>query len=96
MTISFTALNALRGSGSSATATTAATHAHYRQHGRTTAIDDHSDFQVLKRIRRFLLPKDFAIQDCLLQEMVAGYDIGDPIADRLITEGALLRVTVLS
>lgn len=87
MTISFTALNALRGSGSSATATTAATHAHYRQHGRTTAIDDHSDLQVLKRIRRFLLPKDFAIQDCLLQEMVAGYDIGDPIADRLITEG---------
>lgn len=87
MTISFTALNALRGSGSSATATTAATHAHYRQHGRTTAIDDHSDLQVLKRIRRFLLPKDFAIQDSLLEEMVAGYDIGDPIADRLITEG---------
>lgn len=87
MTISFTALNALRGSGSSATATTATTHAHYRQHGRTTAIDDHSDLQVLKRIRRFLLPKDFAIRDSLLQEMVAGYEIGDPIADRLITEG---------
>jgi len=87
MIISFTALNALRGSSSSAAATNAATHAHYRQHGRTTATDDHSDLQVLKRIRRFLLPKDFAIQDRLLQEMVAGYDIGDPIADRLITQG---------
>ena len=87
MTISFTALNALRGFDSSAAATTAASHTHYRQHGRTTATDDHADLQVLKRIRRFLLPKDFAIQDRLLQELVAGYDIGDPVADRLVAEG---------
>ena len=51
----------------------------YQRHGRTTAIDDHSDLQVLKRIKRYLLPKDFAISQDLLNEMVAGYDIGDPL-----------------
>lgn len=60
---------------------------HYRRHGRTTAIDDHSDLQVLKRIRRYLLPKDFVIEDRLLKEMVSGYDIGDPIADKLVADG---------
>ena len=33
----------------------------YQRHGRSTAIDDHSDLQVPKRIRRYLLPKDFQI-----------------------------------
>ena len=55
----------------------------YLRHGRTTAIDDHSDLQVLKRIKRYLLPKDFAISPALLEEIVAGYDIGDPLADDL-------------
>ena len=55
----------------------------YLRHGRTTAIDDHSDLQVLKRIKRYLLPKDFAISPTLLEEIVAGYDIGDPLADDL-------------
>ena len=55
----------------------------YQCHGRTTAIDDHSDLQVLRRIKRHLLPKDFIISQTLLDEMVAGYDIGDPIADTL-------------
>lgn len=59
----------------------------YRRHGRTTAIDDHADLQVLKRIRRFLLPKDFVIQDQLLMQMVDGYDHGDPLADELVANG---------
>lgn len=59
----------------------------YQQHGRTTAIDDHSDLQVLTRIKRYLLPKDFVISQDLLNEMVAGYDIGDPLADTLAADG---------
>lgn len=59
----------------------------YQRHGRTTAIDDHSDLQVLRRIKRYLLPKDFTISQDLLHEMVAGYDIGDPLADALATDG---------
>ena len=59
----------------------------YQRHGRTTAIDDHSDLQVLKRIKRYLLPKDFVISQDLLEEIVAGYDIGDPLADDLATDG---------
>ncbi len=62
-------------------------HIDYQRHGRTTAVDDHSDLQVLKRIRRYLLPKDFTISAELLAEIVEGYDIGDPLADRLATEG---------
>lgn len=61
--------------------------ASYQRHGRTTAIDDHSDLQVLRRIKRYLLPKDFTISQDLLNEMVAGYDIGDPLADALATDG---------
>lgn len=59
----------------------------YQRHGRTTAIDDHSDLQVLKRIRRHLLPKNFAISPTLLAEIVEGYDIGDPLADQLAIDG---------
>ena len=59
----------------------------YQRHGRTTAIDDHSDLQVLKRIRRYLLPKDFEISPRLLAEIVDGYDIGDPLADPLAADG---------
>ena len=58
----------------------------YQRHGRTTAIDDHSDLQVLKRIKRYLLPKDFTISPALLDGVVAGYDIGDPLADALATQ----------
>ncbi len=58
----------------------------YQRHGRTTAIDDHSDLQVLKRIKRYLLPKDFTISPALLDEIVAGYDIGDPLADALAAQ----------
>src|SRR5699024_6368463 len=47
----------------------------------------HSDLQVLKRIKRYLLPKDFVISQELLQEMVAAYDIGDPLADALAADG---------
>ena len=57
--------------------------ASYQRHGRTTAIDDHSDLQVLKRIKRYLLPKNFVISQNLLDEIVAGYDIGDPLTDAL-------------
>lgn len=59
----------------------------YRRHGRTTAVNDHSDLQVLKRIRRFLLPRSFHIQESLLNEMASGYDIGDPLADSLVSSG---------
>lgn len=59
----------------------------YRRHGRTTAIDDHPDLQVLQRIRRFLLPKNFIIEDALLMQLVAGYDQGDAVADELIANG---------
>lgn len=58
----------------------------YQRHGRTTAINDHSDLQVLKRIKRYLLPKDFKISPTLLDEIVAGYDIGDPLADALAAD----------
>lgn len=61
--------------------------ASYQRHGRTTAFTDHSDLQVLRRIRRYLLPKDFKISQALLDEMVAGYDIGDPLADALAADG---------
>ena len=61
--------------------------ASYQRHGRTTAIDDHSDLQVLKRIKRYLLPKDFEISSTLLAEIVNGYDIGDPLADNLAADG---------
>ncbi len=60
--------------------------ASYQRHGRTTAIDDHSDLQVLQRIKRYLLPKDFVISQDLLEEMVAGYDIGDPLTDKLAAD----------
>ncbi|MGO2385844.1 MAG: oxygenase MpaB family protein, partial [Psychrobacter sp.] len=58
----------------------------YQRHGRTTDINDHSDLQVLKRIKRYLLPKDFTISPALLDEIVAGYDIGDPLADALAAQ----------
>ena len=58
----------------------------YQRHGRTTAIDDHSDLQVLKRIKRYLLPKDFVISQTLLNQIVEGYDIGDPLADSLAAD----------
>jgi len=58
----------------------------YQRHGRTTDINDHIDLQVLKRIKRYLLPKDFTISPALLNEIVAGYDIGDPLADALATQ----------
>ncbi|MGO2339426.1 MAG: oxygenase MpaB family protein [Psychrobacter sp.] len=61
--------------------------ASYLRHGRTTAIDDHSDLQVLKRVKRYLLPKNFVLSQDLLNEIVSGYDIGDPLADALATEG---------
>lgn len=61
--------------------------ASYQRHGRTTAIDDHSNLQVLQRIKRYLLPKDFVISQDLLEEMVAGYDIGDPLTDTLAADG---------
>ena len=59
----------------------------YQRHGRTTSIDDHSDLQVLRRIKRHLLPKDFTISPTLLAQIVEGYDIGDPIADKLAADG---------
>ena len=59
----------------------------YQRHGRTTATDDHSDLQVLQRIKRYLLPKNFTISQDLLDEIVAGYDIGDPLADALVADG---------
>ncbi|MES1963852.1 DUF2236 domain-containing protein [Psychrobacter sp. AH5] len=62
-------------------------HINYQRHGRTTAIDDHSDLQVLRRIKRYLLPKDFTISPTLLAEIVDGYDIGDPLADSLAADG---------
>ena len=55
----------------------------YLRHGRTTRPDDHSDLQVLRRIKRFLLPKDFVISPALLTDMAAGYDIGDGLMDPL-------------
>ena len=61
--------------------------ADYQRHGRSTAIDDHSDLQVLKRIKRYLLPKNFVIPPALLEEIVSGYDIGDPLTDTLAKDG---------
>ncbi|MGM8886037.1 oxygenase MpaB family protein [Psychrobacter sp. 1U2] len=58
----------------------------YLRHGRSTATNDHSDLQVLKRIKRYLLPKGFEIDPKLLAEIVDGYDIGDPLADQLAAD----------
>jgi len=58
----------------------------YLRHGRTTRPDDHSDLQVLRRIKRFLLPKDFVISPALLTDMAAGYDIGDSLMDNLCVQ----------
>lgn len=55
-----------------------------RKHGRTTEITQHAELQVLNRIRKFLLPKDFTVSSALLEEMAEGYDIGDPVVDRLL------------
>ena len=55
-----------------------------RQHGRTTDVNQHTELQVLKRIRKYLLPKDFSVSQALLNEMAEGYDIGDPVVDRLL------------
>lgn len=57
--------------------------ANTKRHGRTTDIKHNIDLQVLKRIRKHLLPKDFQISLSLLQEIQAGYDVGDPVVDRL-------------
>ena len=37
--------------------------------GRNTDIDHHADLQVLQRIKRFLLPRDFEVSKDLLQQM---------------------------
>ena len=58
----------------------------YRRHGRTTAIDEHADLQVLRRIRKYLLPKDFQISPQLLTQMANGYEVGDPLADSLLAQ----------
>ena len=58
----------------------------YRRHGRTTNVDEHADLQVLRRIRQYLLPKDFQISTELLTQMAVGYDMGDPIADGLLSQ----------
>ncbi|GAA0316893.1 oxygenase MpaB family protein [Psychrobacter aestuarii] len=65
------------------TAHTSVDAACYLRHGRTTRPDDHSDLQVLRRIKRFLLPKDFVVSPALLSDMAAGYDIGDGLMDSL-------------
>ena len=57
-----------------------------RKHGRTTEITQHAELEVLRRIRKFLLPKDFTVSSALLEEMAAGYDIGDPVVDRLLAK----------
>lgn len=57
-----------------------------RKHGRTTEITHHAELEVLRRIRKFLLPKDFTVSSALLEEMAAGYDIGDPVVDRLLAK----------
>lgn len=41
----------------------------------------------MRRIKRYLLPKGFTISQRLLTEIVAGYDVGDPIADALAADG---------
>jgi len=48
-------------------------HASAKRHGRTTDIKHNVDLQVLKRIRKHLLPKDFQISESLLQEIQAGF-----------------------
>ncbi len=57
-----------------------------KRHGRTVDIEHHADLQVLKRIRKHLLPKDFEVSASLLKEITDGYDIGDPVVDRLRAE----------
>ncbi|MFB2538230.1 MULTISPECIES: hypothetical protein [unclassified Acinetobacter] len=55
--------------------------------GRNTAPDHHADLQVLQRIRKFLLPKDFQISEQLLTELNQGYLLGDAPIDNLLQQG---------
>ena len=62
--------------------------AFWRQYGRTTSVTHHVDLQVLKRIRKYLLPKDFEVSSSLLSQLSEGYGIGDPPVDRLLLQGS--------
>ena len=55
--------------------------------GRNTDIDHHADLQVLQRIKRFLLPRDFEVSKDLLQQMQQGYGIADQPVDALLSSG---------
>ena len=53
--------------------------------GRNTDIDHHAELQVLQRIKRFLLPRDFEVSKDLLQQMQQGYGIADQPVDALLS-----------
>ena len=55
--------------------------------GRNTDIDHHADLQVLQRIKRFLLPRDFEVSKDLLQQMQQGYGVADQPVDALLSSG---------
>lgn len=54
--------------------------------GRNTTIDHHAELQVLQRIRRYLLPKDFSVAPGLLRELHQGYGIADTPVDTLLAD----------
>ena len=51
--------------------------------GRNTDIDHHADLQVLQRLERFLLRRDFEVSQELLQRMQQGGGIAAQAADAL-------------
>lgn len=59
----------------------------FTPYGRNTDIYHHADLQVLKRIRQYLLPRDFQVSNTLLYEMHQGYALADNPVDSLLADG---------
>lgn len=56
-------------------------------YGRNRPAEHNVDLQVLRRIRRFLLPKDFAVSAALIDELNQGYGLNDAPVDSLLADG---------
>uniref|UniRef100_A5WH51 ER-bound oxygenase mpaB/mpaB'/Rubber oxygenase catalytic domain-containing protein n=1 Tax=Psychrobacter sp. (strain PRwf-1) TaxID=349106 RepID=A5WH51_PSYWF len=53
-------------------------------YGRSASFGANDTLQVLQRMRRFLLPKDYTLKPELLEQIADGYELTDPIVDNLI------------
>lgn len=56
------------------------------EYGRSVHLTENANLQVLQRIRKFLLPKDFKISKQLLDDIADGYELTDAPVDALTTK----------